>query len=177
MTTTEYLKSGTSEIGLNFYGTRAPYFGRGAVRELRISLNDYKGEFWLVSTTTSKVDKGERLARSTNGGVIKATDFPLSVRQESFKRTKLPYAKHDINENEYINLSAFERLVIDTDNADDVHEEDCFGKVEQDWVQLVKDEHTPLVRHAFNLVKEEEYVPPQMRKKQEESNAESESAQ
>lgn len=153
--TTSTSTTGVTKCGLMFRGVKSPFFGRGAVKRLEMKEpDDYTKEFWLVSN-------GERVVQSKNR-IIEAADFSEQQRTESFARTKIPYAEHNVTPAEYMNLAGLGRLEIE---LEDVSSEYAIGHIEQEWTQILDAETgLPLVRFPLNLVEYPDYIPPQVRR-------------
>ncbi len=143
---------GTTRVGLLFYGVTAPYFARGAVKQLE--LKEPVGD----SMRFHLVLDGTRVASSDDQGLLSmARDVPLKLRERSFERTALPYGDHEVDAANYLNLSPFRKVELEIEQVTQFTD----GYVEQEWTQLVDDSSgLPCVRHVYNLVEEPEYVPP-----------------
>lgn len=173
---------GTTDIKVMFHGDEAPYFGRGAVAKLQLKdvdtlefeqhpNEDYMElydqfnrtggligkEFQLLST--DEKGNNEQLLATSKGGVIDVQrDIAKQIRADSFRSTKLPYDQYDINDDKYINLAAFKRLVVRLWGVPSLID----FTVEQTWAQLIDEQRNlPVQMFCYNLIEEEPYVDPE----------------
>jgi hypothetical protein len=139
-------------------GVDAPYYGRGAVRRIRlIQPKDEEPYYFALFDRMS----GKLIGQSDTDGVLDVErDIDKVDRFLSFRDTTLPYDKVGVTAANFFNLSSVTRLNVTLSR---LSEKNAIFEFEQEWVQLVGDDGKPLVKTHKDLVAAEEtpikYVP------------------